>query len=365
MSSAEAPGISARSSSTARARFPVTLTDCTRASITGLVARLPCLFPNELQLAVQIVPRPPDLVAVAVGQRAAQPAKAYYIGVPGSRAEYERVPAANGKLDPVTSWQAVQPRPAQRQMPAVVGDGVSSQESRDRSDEFGQALCPLVRAGPVLASIRPFARRMTCTDAEEDPPGREDVEVAASAATCIGSRTPACITQVPNIRVCVTAAALPSAGHGEAPEPGWSPIASPRKPPDSRRLAKLSHERRSVGSACTLTAISGMRRTLPASLPRKQAVRRPVNTTLIPARRAQRPRTGLVRQPDSSSMGLEGITKATRFRDPLLSAVAISYQLWRSLARSSSTVRAALPGQASVPSHDRTATDRTRGRLAG
>jgi hypothetical protein len=176
MSSAEAPGISARNSSTARARFPVTLTDCTRASITGLVARLPCLFPNELQLAVQIVPRPPDLVAVAVGQRAAQPAKAYYIGVPGSRAEYERVPAANGKLDPVTSWQAVQPRPAQRQMPAVVGDGVSSQESRDRSDEFGQALCPLVRAGPVLASIRPFARRMTCTDAEEDPPGREDVE---------------------------------------------------------------------------------------------------------------------------------------------------------------------------------------------
>jgi hypothetical protein len=75
---------------------------------------------------VQIVPRPPDLVAVAVGQCAAQPAKAYYIGVPGSRAEYERVPAANGKLDPVTSWQAVRPRPAQRQMPAVVGDGVSS-----------------------------------------------------------------------------------------------------------------------------------------------------------------------------------------------------------------------------------------------
>jgi hypothetical protein len=45
--------------------------------------------------------------------------------------------------------------------------------------------------------------------------------VAASAATCMGSRPPAWMTHVPSFSVWVTAAAQPSAGQGEARNRVW------------------------------------------------------------------------------------------------------------------------------------------------
>jgi hypothetical protein len=48
-------------------------------------------------------------VTVTIGQRAAQPAEGDDDGVPGSRAQYQRVPAADGKPDPPAGRQALQP----------------------------------------------------------------------------------------------------------------------------------------------------------------------------------------------------------------------------------------------------------------
>jgi hypothetical protein len=55
------------------------------------------------------------------------------------------------------------------------------------------------------------------------------------------------------------------------------------KPNASRRRARASQDGRSDGSACTLTAMSGMRRNLPVAGARAPVVRRPANRNRVGA----------------------------------------------------------------------------------
>ncbi len=100
--------------------------------------------------------------------------------------------------------------------------------------------------------------RVAGADAQQDADRREDIEAGGVGRRVPGLPDPACTTWVPRFRVSVTAAAQPSAGHGDAPGPGWSPITRAWKPDGSSRRARASQDGRSVGSACTLTVMSGI-----------------------------------------------------------------------------------------------------------
>jgi hypothetical protein len=75
--------------------------------MTG-AARQSRFLPDGPQLAVQVGPRPPDLVMMPVRQRAAKPAEGDDVSVTGSRSKDERVPAPDCEPDPFADWQVLQ-----------------------------------------------------------------------------------------------------------------------------------------------------------------------------------------------------------------------------------------------------------------
>lgn len=113
---------------------------------------------------------------VAIGQRASQSAQRDHVSVTGSCAEYQRVPAADSEADSFADRQAVQPRFAQCQVSAFLGDRAALKERCNGLDKIGQSFGPLARTRPFLAYVGPFAGCVTCAKAQPDPARREHVE---------------------------------------------------------------------------------------------------------------------------------------------------------------------------------------------
>ena len=153
MSSAEAPGTAAVSS--LDGGWPVAgNSDYLDENLNDWrVARLPGLIADKLQLPEQAGLSPPDLMVMPVRQRPAQSAEPDDVGVAGGSAEDQRVPASHREPDAVVGGQAFQRRSAQRQVPAVLGDGLALEQRGHHLDDCGQPLGSFARRGPVPADV--------------------------------------------------------------------------------------------------------------------------------------------------------------------------------------------------------------------